>query len=379
MTTDKAKVNNQSKSQALIEQLHDHPASGYFNLAGGGVSGLNQILSVPGASRSVLGAEIPYSGQALLSQLGSLVASACSEETAAAMAAYAFEKAYRFASDTPIAPFGLSCTAALATDRTRRGEDRAYIALQNLEGFCLRTLKFSKTRNRAEQEAALGSALIDFLAVTLLDREIDQSLANDNLMEIEDRAFEAERDWRALVSHEVNKVERGGPVRALLPGAFNPIHQGHQEMARLAALKLSAPVHFELSITNVDKPPLSYWHLHRRVEQLEASGHYVLTRAPTFREKAALFPNTWFVVGADTLARIDQDQYYASAPDRLEAIASIEDQGCKFLVFGRMMNGSFTTLRDLSVSNELMALCEGIDEDAFRQDISSSALRSEQD
>jgi nicotinamide mononucleotide (NMN) deamidase PncC len=362
----------------LIQSLHDHPSSGYFSLAGGGVSGLSLMLSVPGASRTVLGADIPYSEKALTDQLGGLVAGACSEETAAAMAAYAFEKARGLTAAPSSAPFGLSCTAALATDRTRQGQDRAYLALQCAEGFYARSLLFSKAFSREEQESALGEALLHFLA-SILFETAGPTQFSDVILESNDQSFQAPTTWQALIQCEIQKVESESPVRALLPGAFNPIHQGHQDMAALAAERLGGPVHFELSTTNVDKPPLSYWHLQRRVEALRACGPYVITRAPTFREKAALFPETCFVVGADTLARVDDDKYYASQNDRMEAIAAIAAQGCRFLVFGRMIDGQFQTLQALKVSDSLLALCEGIDEKAFRRDITSSALRAQKD
>ena len=65
-------------------------------------------------------------------------------------------------------------------------------------------------------------------------------------------------------------------------------------------------------MTNVDKPALSYWHLERRIQGLKAAGSYVITSAPTFREKATLFPSACFIVGADTILRIDNDRYYAA-------------------------------------------------------------------
>ena len=40
------------------------------------------------------------------------------------MAAYAFERARRFSEKSEKPIFGLACTAALATGRTRRGENR---------------------------------------------------------------------------------------------------------------------------------------------------------------------------------------------------------------------------------------------------------------
>ncbi len=156
-------------------------------------------------------------------------------------------------------------------------------------------------------------------------------------------------------------------IKAVFPGAFNPIHQGHQTIARVAETRLDYPIHFELSVTNVDKPALSYWHLERRIQGLKAAGSYVITSAPTFREKATLFPSACFIVGADTILRIDNDRYYAGPSDRMAAIDYITSQNCRFLVFGRMIDGSFNTLGDLKLSPHLRQLCDEVTASEFQR------------
>ena len=70
-----------------IKAIHQHPAHGYLCITGGGASGLSRLLAEPGASNTILGADIPYSSTMLSSQLGGTLSSACSEDTAAMMAA----------------------------------------------------------------------------------------------------------------------------------------------------------------------------------------------------------------------------------------------------------------------------------------------------
>src|SRR5579883_381102 len=55
---------------------------------------------------------------------------------------------------------------------------------------------------------------------------------------------------------------------ALLPGAFNPVHAGHLGLAQAATAVLGLPVALELSIANVDKPPLTDAEVRRRLAAL---------------------------------------------------------------------------------------------------------------
>jgi hypothetical protein len=166
---------------------------------------------------------------------------------------------------------------------------------------------------------------------------------------------------------------------AIFPGAFNPPHEGHLRMAALAEQRLGAPLAFELSVANVDKPLLDYIAIRDRVAALAAQQPprpIVLTHARTFREKAALLPGATFVVGADTLARIADPRYYhGELGQRDAAIRELAAHGCRFLAFGREQGGQFQTLADLDLPAELRQLCDGVPAEEFREDVSSTQLR----
>jgi hypothetical protein len=103
-----------------------------------------------------------------------------------------------------------------------------------------------------------------------------------------------------------------------------------------------------------------------------------ITNTATFVEKARCFPGVRFVVGIDTVARVGLTRYYGGDPVRLAAaVGEIGDLGCRFLVFGRAIDGRFTGLDDVELPVALRALCTPVAESDFRQDVSSTALREQ--
>jgi len=165
---------------------------------------------------------------------------------------------------------------------------------------------------------------------------------------------------------------------ALLPGAFNPLHDGHRRLAAVAAALLGDPVDFELSIHNVDKPPLTETELLRRLGTFTGNQPDWVTRAATFEEKARLFPQAVFVVGADTAARIVAERYYGENVQTMHAaLDGIARQGCRFLVAGRVdHDGRFVELEQLPIPPRYAALFQAISRDAYQFDISSTRLRN---
>ena len=170
--------------------------------------------------------------------------------------------------------------------------------------------------------------------------------------------------------------ESAEAVNAVLPGAFNPLHDGHRNMARLAEQTVNASVAFELSIENVDKPTLDVNAVDQRLSQFGQEQTICLTRAATFVQKVQLFSNASFVVGADTILRVADARYYSNnAARRDRALEAIIAAGVRFLVFGRTMGHGFRTLSQLDLPEPLRAICREVSETEFRHDISSSEMR----
>ncbi len=179
-------------------------------------------------------------------------------------------------------------------------------------------------------------------------------------------------DGRLLRADDVAAPGAGG----VLSGSFNPRHAGHAGLRQAAEKFLGQPVVYELSAINADKPPLDPGQLERRLQQFSDTP-IAVTRAPTFGQKARLFPETTFVVGVDTAERILDPRFYgASAEARDVALESIAAAGCLFLVAGRLAAGRFCTLADLTVPPRFRGLFSELPAARFRCDVSSTQCRS---
>ena len=152
-------------NQIVIEKIH--ATEGQFTLAvtGGGTTAITDLLSVGGASRSLIEATIPYHADSLKRYLGAVSSLGCNARTARAMAMQSWLRAKALLVDAPI--YGLGCTAAIATDRDRRGEDRCHLAIQSGDATLEFNAVLDKRQSREQQEAACNQLIITAMAQTL--------------------------------------------------------------------------------------------------------------------------------------------------------------------------------------------------------------------
>ena len=174
----------------------------------------------------------------------------------------------------------------------------------------------------------------------------------------------------------------------VLPGAFTPLHAGHEGMLAAAAEITGQAVSFELSVVNVDKPELPESEVRSRLVQFSGRFTVLVSRAPTFLEKSRLMPDTSFVIGYDTAVRLFDDRYYPeydvnsdlerTGSATLSAMSEIRRNGCDFVVAGRVTDEGFRTVDDLDVPDGYREMLQEIPRDVFRDDISSTQIRSSQ-
>ncbi|PNW82224.1 hypothetical protein CHLRE_06g278116v5 [Chlamydomonas reinhardtii] len=424
--------------ESLIKRIHASRTKAVVYTTGGAVQSISWLLSVPGASATVLEAAVPYARDSLVEVLGGKEpAQFCSAGTAAAMAEAAYRRAAAL-SGFGDGIVGVGATCALATFPLKRGEHRAYVAVHGGGGRRCVSLTLSKgARSRVGEDDLVSRLLVKILAeasgvdaanfplpligpqgegaaaaaatatataaTTAAATTAAAATASPQAPDVlHDDCAAAGDPLQRLLAGEVRCVEYSGggpsgapaevcvdaprPGRVYLPGSFNPLHDGHKQLLATAVAAASKAAGrqlegaFELTVENADKGLLGLDEIRARVAQFVAAGlPVVVTRAPRFNDKAGLLHAARFVVGYDTAVRLVMPKYHGdSLMQMLLDYSGFRHSGCSFVVAGRRdgASGRFLTLADVSVPTQMADLFPlGLTEADFRMDISSTELR----
>ena len=129
----------------LIQKIHESKYKITFVSSGGGTDAISALLRVPGASKSVLEAYVPYAKESLDYYLLKKPDKYCSEDTTLSIAAKAFSAAKKIdPKEHPSKILGIGITASLATDYIKKGEHKFFIAIQTHAYSKSFTYKFKK-------------------------------------------------------------------------------------------------------------------------------------------------------------------------------------------------------------------------------------------
>lgn len=327
----------------LVQKIHQSPYKAVLAITGGGSGAINQLLKRGNGSNTLLEAVVPYNQKAFDFYVKGKPDKYCSEEASRDLAFASYKKALKLAENNEnLLGIGVTCSLIKGNERKDR-KHLAYISVQTAKFIRTYVFQFHQL-TRKEQEKSISDRIIGVLGDICCNWHDCDAWINEHVngKEYYNLLFGNQKIWtynRLKVATEdySNKV--------VFPGAFNPAHKMHLAMAERTFQEYNIPIDFEICVNNIDKIPLNYNSLFKRLNSLKEIenqsfiGDFHFTSAPTFVEKAELFPNSHFIIGWDTLKRIGNYKYYVGTDGLNKALNRMIELGTKFIVFHRIING----------------------------------------
>jgi len=364
-------------------------------VTGGGTGVIGEMLRYGGSSATFVYGHVPYAPEQTIKYIGSVPDKICSPETARMMAAKAFHDINDSKENDKINPVGIGATSSLGKlgpEREGR-EHKICIAVQTREQIVNWTINLKKPRSREEEELLTEEFIIKAFGTTFLgfpeQEKMEIDLDESETLEI----LRTEGDQLETIFHGSqnslcfcdNKYQEKNPrsVNLVFSAAFNPVHDAHLLIAKIASEMIGYKCDFEMSIVTPHKPPLTYTDIQKRVEYFENFEYYRenknniwLTRMPTFLEKARFFAPVTFAVGTDTVDRICDPKYYDNSETKmLEALKEMAEKQVKFICFAREVDGKIKKAISDNVPQEFKDIAIPVDHKIFASGLSSREIR----
>lgn len=354
-----------------------------------------------GASNNVLGDRFTYAQEETIEFLGFKPDSFVSVETACSLATAAYFQGRKLAAKrgkNENDVMGVGMTAAVTTDRERRGADQVIIAVRTLHGLWTVSALLRKPENfaeDAEEHRLLQGNLADLLTLNAIlaaagvsqvplpsDRiESSAELGPENVLQPSLVRFwdDPERPvYDRVIMPNGSQLERStldNREWILFPGSFNPITYAHDEMARAIEQSTGKRVLFQITKAHPNKVVTDREMIDRASQLRYRWPVILLENAGLYAEKARLFPGMEMLVGADAVLEMLQERHYGGFVGLQESLDEMLRLGTGFHVNGRKSDkdGIFREVDLLPIPGRYAGMFHPF---SRRMDVSSSERRA---
>lgn len=357
----------------------------YAVATGAGAKIQQRLWMTPGTSSFLVGCAFPYATDDTDEFLGFKPEKYCSREEAIQLAMEAYVRAARHAQAQALMvsrPVGLAVTASVASilGPAHRGEHRVHVAVMTEEGcthFKVALTKGAGITMRSLDNHETEVTALSFLEATLTGKCLDdEKVSEAELREIFFKhPFFSERGFRA---------SKATGSSSFYPGTFNPLHDGHREIAKNGSFEDSI---YTICFDSVHKPALTVGEALKRAAQFRLERISGRTASVLFTQGDPFFIDKFkaaesgsvFVMGVDTFERMMDPKWGVDPKAIIEAII---DNDITIFVNDRIVNGVVQTayaaldkhvfMTDISPPEEAHFLIGS----AEASELSSTALRA---
>lgn len=311
----------------------------------GAGAGLQQLLwEVPGSSAYLSGASFPYSEEEQAELLGFMPEHFCSEEAAIDLASAAYMKAYKFNGPRPV---GVGITASVASEKEHRGDHRVHACVMTND--FIRSVSVTLDKGVGSEQRLNDGKGVDGLGFHLTLETIFDITASPLIKNVQDTSALAKERFFLRPFFTANgkrlAIMPTNKHVALMPGAYNPPHEGHLGTAQNVMDEYGRTVVYEVTAEPPHKEALSAQLLLQRAKLLQGYDRLFTRKEPMYLDKARAYPGIPMVLGADAMVRMLDPKW---GIDLMSMFKEFRKLDTKLLVAGRTVGDKFVTVDDIS-------------------------------
>jgi nicotinic acid mononucleotide adenylyltransferase len=376
-------------SEQTIQAIHKSgsPNKLVIALAGNGTQAISELMRYGNGSATLLAQHLLYDNAAFASYIGGKPDKYVSAQASRQLAMAACMESRKIANGA-YPTVGIGGTSSLVKpDGERDGREHViFVSIQDALHTHTTSIKLDTSLNRSRVEEEWINAVAILQAIATARGAVampNNHLTGTDLISTESSAKPNQALSDVVLGTSPFYFSGNEPLTSpmvICSGSFNPLHEAHITLLKLGEKITDLRGIFELSITNVDKPPLDFIEIEKRMSQFESKSlPLILTNQPRYFGKMEIFAkDSYFVMGSDTFARVVDGRYY----DRTETpISHFESRGARFIVAARKLgDGAVLTGEEIIQNTQnpagWSAITTCIPPDNFLMDVSSTEIRN---